>query len=152
MASTPATPLRLAVAGLIHETNTYAAEFAGQTPLRAFEQYSGQDQILQAFDKSNHQVGGFIEGARQAGAELVCAYVGQATPSGTIEAQAYAQMKRRILDGLRAALPVDGVLLALHGVASPTASKTSRATCAWPCANWLAPPRPSPPSTTCTAT
>ena len=84
-------------------------------PLRAFEQYSGQDQILQAFDKSNHQVGGFIEGARQAGAELVCAYVGQATPSGTIEAQAYAQMKRRILDGLRAALPVDGVLLALHG-------------------------------------
>ena len=115
MASTPATPLRLAVAGLIHETNTYAAEFAGQTPLRAFEQYSGQDQILQAFDRSNHQVGGFIEGARQAGAELVCAYVGQATPSGTIEAQAYAQMKRRILDGLRAALPVDGVLLALHG-------------------------------------
>ena len=66
MASTPATPLRLAVAGLIHETNTYAAEFAGQTPLRAFEQYSGQDQILQAFDRSNHQVGGFIEGARQA--------------------------------------------------------------------------------------
>ena len=64
MASTPATPLRLAVAGLIHETNTYAAEFAGQTPLRAFEQYSGQDQILQAFDRSNHQVGGFIEGAR----------------------------------------------------------------------------------------
>lgn len=115
MASTPATPLRLAVAGLIHETNTYAAEFAGQTPLRAFEQYSGQDQILQAFDRSNHQVGGFIEGARQAGAELVCGYVGQATPSGTIEAQAYAQMKRRILDGLRAALPVDGVLLALHG-------------------------------------
>ncbi len=114
MARTQATAPRLAVAGLIHETNTYAAEFAGQTPLRAFEQY-GKDEILQAFDRSNHQVGGFIEGARQTGAELVYTYVGQATPSGTIEAQAYAEMKRRILDGIHAVLPVDGVLLALHG-------------------------------------
>ncbi len=78
-------PVRLAVAGLIHETNTYAAEFAGMTPLRAFEQYRGDD-ILAAFDKSNHQVGGFIEGARKTGATLVPTYVGQATPSGTIEA------------------------------------------------------------------
>ncbi|WP_316151526.1 M81 family metallopeptidase [Cupriavidus sp. BIC8F] len=107
-------PVRLAVAGLIHETNTYAAEFAGMTPLRAFEQYRG-DEVLAAFDKSNHQVGGFIEGARRTGATLISTYVGQATPSGTIEAGAYAAMKQEILDGIRATLPVDGVLLALHG-------------------------------------
>lgn len=107
-------PVRLAVAGLLHETNTYAAEFAGMTPLRAFEQYRGNE-ILAAFDKSNHQVGGFIEGARRTGATLIPTYVGQATPSGTIEAGAYAAMKQDILEGIRAALPVDGVLLALHG-------------------------------------
>lgn len=104
----------LAIAGLIHETNTYAAEFAGMTALAAFEQYHG-DEIEHAFNGSNHQVGGFIEGARQAGVTLVHTYVAQATPSGTIEAEAYLTMKQRVLDGIRAALPVDGVLLALHG-------------------------------------
>lgn len=107
-------PVRLAVAGLIHETNMYTADFAGMTPLRAFEQYRG-DEILAAVDKSNHQLGGFIEGARRTGATLIPTYVGQATPSGTIEAGAYAAMKQDILEGIRAALPVDGVLLALHG-------------------------------------
>ncbi|MEX3985036.1 M81 family metallopeptidase [Paraburkholderia sp. EG287A] len=107
-------PTRLAVAGLIHETNTYATEFAGMTPLSAFEQYWG-DEIPAAFARSNHQVGGFIEGALRTGVTLVHTYVGQATPSGTIEADAYAAMKRNILDGIHAALPLDGVLLALHG-------------------------------------
>ncbi|VVD64478.1 MlrC family protein 2 [Pandoraea horticolens] len=108
------TPVRFAVAGIIHETNTYAAEFSGMTPLRAFEQY-WHDAIPVAFEASNHQVGGFIEGARQAGVTLEYTFVGQATPSGTIEASAYASMKHEILEGIRAKLPVDGVLLALHG-------------------------------------
>ncbi len=108
------TSARFAVAGIIHETNTYAAEFSGMTPLRAFEQY-GNDAVPVAFEQSNHQVGGFIEGARRAGVTLEYTFVGQATPSGTIEASAYALMKQEILDGIRATLPVDGVLLALHG-------------------------------------
>lgn len=107
-------PIRLAVAGIIHETNTYAAEFSGLTQLRAFEQY-WETQIPAVFENSNHQVGGFIEGARRVGATLDYTFVGQATPSGTIDAEAYASMKREILNGIRAKLPVDGVLLALHG-------------------------------------
>lgn len=108
------TPMRFAVAGIIHETNTYAAEFSGLTPLAAFEQYWGQ-RVAEVFDNANHQVGGFIEGARRVGATLDYAFVGQATPSGTIDAAAYASMKREIVEGIRAQLPVDGVLLALHG-------------------------------------
>ena len=151
MASTPATPLRLAVAGLIHETNTYAAEFAGQTRCAPSSNTAARTRSCKPSTNPTTRLAASSKGA-QAGAELVCAYVGQATPSGTIEAQAYAQMKRRILDGLRAALPVDGVLLALHGAGVADGVKISRATCAWPCANWSGPPRPSPPSTTCTAT
>ncbi|WP_353191949.1 M81 family metallopeptidase [Pandoraea pnomenusa] len=108
------TSMRFAVAGIIHETNTYATAFSGLTPLRAFEQYWGES-IPAVFDGANHQVGGFIEGARRVGATLEYAFVGQATPSGTIDARAYAAMKQEILDGIRARLPVDGVLLALHG-------------------------------------
>ena len=83
------TPMRFAVAGIIHETNTYAAEFSGLTPLAAFEQYWGQ-RVAEVFDNANHQVGGFIEGARRVGAMLDYAFVGQATPSGTIDAAAEA--------------------------------------------------------------
>lgn len=112
--TTTITPIRLAVGGILHETNTYAAEFSGLTPLSAFERYHGED-IALAFAGSNHPVGGFIDGARKHGATLVHTFMGQATPSGTIEAAAYANMKQAILDGIRRALPLDGILLALHG-------------------------------------
>ncbi|RXV65029.1 M81 family peptidase [Burkholderia stabilis] len=105
---------RVAVAGLFHETNTYATECTGPTPLAAFRQYHG-DEIERVSRNSNDAVGGFIEGASECGASLVYTYLAVATPSSTIEAGAYAQMKQNILDGIRAALPIDGVLLALHG-------------------------------------
>lgn len=108
------TGIRLVMGGIIHETNTYTAQCAGMTPLTAFEQYAG-DEVIRNFTGANHQVGGFIEGARQHGVTLVPTYLGQATPSGTIEKTAYLAMKEAILAGIKAALPVDGVLLALHG-------------------------------------
>lgn len=106
--------LRLAVGGIIHETNTFATECLGTTPLSAFEQYDGAE-IVEAFTGSNHQVGGFIDGARKHGAEIAWTFLGQATPSGTIAGLAYAAMKQALLSRLREALPIDGVLLALHG-------------------------------------
>lgn len=112
--STTDKPMRFVMGGIIHETNTYAADVAGQTPLASFEQYCG-DEIPGIFTGSNHQVGGYIEGARKHGARLIHTFLGQATPSGTIEGNAYAHMKQAILAGIEQALPIDGVLLALHG-------------------------------------
>ena len=106
--------IRLAIAGIIHETNTYAAESFGLTPLSAFEQYH-HTEIVEIFSGANHQIGGFIEGAAQQQVMLLPTFLGQATPSGTIEQEAYLAMKAQILSGIRASLPVDGVLLALHG-------------------------------------
>jgi len=113
MTQTPR-PLRLAVAGLTHETNTYAVESTGPTPLSAFRQCAG-DAIPARFTGANHALGGFIDGAAQAGAALAYTYFAQATPSATIEASAYTHMKRTLLEAVGAVLPVDGVLLALHG-------------------------------------
>jgi microcystin degradation protein MlrC len=106
--------LRIAVGGVIHETNTFAAEHVGTTPLSAFECYEGE-QIAEAFTGSNHQVGGFIDGARKHAAEVAWSFLAQATPSSTISGKAYAAMKESLIKGVRRALPVDGVLLALHG-------------------------------------
>jgi toxic protein SymE len=107
-------PLRFAVGGVIHETNTFATEHLGPTPLSAFTRLEG-DAIAEAFAGSNHQVGGFIEGAREHGAEIAWTYLALATPSATIADEAYAAMKEALLDAMGRALPVDGVLLALHG-------------------------------------
>ncbi|WP_265920350.1 M81 family metallopeptidase [Cupriavidus nantongensis] len=106
--------IRLAVAGLIHETNTYATESTGPTPIAAFRQGFG-DEIERACRGTNDAVGGFIEGAARTGVVLQFTYLAQATPSATIEAGAYAQMKQKLLGTIAAALPVDGILLALHG-------------------------------------
>jgi microcystin degradation protein MlrC len=39
----------------------------------------------------------------------------RAIPGGSVEAAAYAQLKRELLDSIRAALPLDGFLLDIHG-------------------------------------
>lgn len=109
-------PVRLAVAGLLHETNTYATEFTGMTTLSAFEQFRGRE-ITGAFKTSNHQIGGFIEGADQSGTTIVYTFIAEATPSGLIEARTYLYLKQAIVEGIRSSLPVDGILLALHGAA-----------------------------------
>lgn len=106
--------LRFAVGGIIHETNTYAAESSGLTKIAAFEKYKGQE-IIEHFTDVNHQIGGFIAGADQHNVTLIPTYLAQATPSGTIDREAYLYIKDTILTGIKAALPVDGVLLALHG-------------------------------------
>jgi toxic protein SymE len=46
---------------------------------------------------------------------LAYAHVATATPSGITEGAAYRKLKESIIAGIRAELPVDGVLLALHG-------------------------------------
>jgi microcystin degradation protein MlrC len=107
-------PVRLAVAGLIHETNTYATEFTGLTSLSAFDCVAGED-IDRKFANANHQVGGFIRAARKHGANLLHTFMAEAHPSGVISADAYSSLKNAVLDGIRAALPLNGVLLALHG-------------------------------------
>ena len=56
-----------------------------------------------------------IDGAREAGLELIPLLNAYATPGGMVQASAYATMKRVLLDRLREASGCDGVLLDLHG-------------------------------------
>ena len=53
--------------------------------------------------------------ARQEGFELVEGSCFWAEPSGPTMQASYESMRDEILDQLRAAMPVDGVLLGLHG-------------------------------------
>jgi microcystin degradation protein MlrC len=105
---------RIAIGGLMHESNTFAA---ARTDLAAFEA-GGMETgagIARRWGEAHHEVGGFFEAARRAGFEAVPTFMAWATPAGPLDAATYAEMTDRLLAAIRAAGPVDAVLLALHG-------------------------------------
>lgn len=62
-------------------------------------------------------VGGMLEVLREAGAQAVPLLYASTCPGGYLTAACYDQLKDELLQRLAAALPVDGVLLPLHGSA-----------------------------------
>jgi microcystin degradation protein MlrC len=60
-------------------------------------------------------VGGFLDACDELSAEPVPTLWAWASPSGTIDAAAYASLHDELLERLAASLPVDGVALELHG-------------------------------------
>ncbi|HZZ77975.1 MAG TPA: M81 family metallopeptidase, partial [Gemmataceae bacterium] len=106
---------RIAAGGISHETSTFAST---PTMLHDFEHglglYRGPD-IVERFRGSNNCTGGFIDGAARHGFELVPLLWTFAYPGGLIARTDYETLKAEFLDRLRNALPVDGVLLDLHG-------------------------------------
>jgi len=102
---------RIALGGLIHETNTFVP---GHTPLDAFTVYAGIDMVPH-LTGSPSALGGSLQQVQAAGDVVVPLIYAAAMPGGTITQSAYETLLAHMLDVLRAALPVDGVLLALHG-------------------------------------
>jgi microcystin degradation protein MlrC len=52
--------------------------------------------------------------------QLIPTLLARALPGGSVEASAYATLKAEFLDGLRAALPLDGLFLDMHGAMNVT--------------------------------
>jgi len=105
---------RVLVGGISHETNTFSQE---PTDLAQFHQrvlIEGADLLL-GFGGTRTTVGGFLDGLHLLGATPVPLLYASATPGGIVTRAAFGALRSRLLDGVRDALPVDGVLLALHG-------------------------------------
>lgn len=107
--------MRIATGGISHETSTFAPT---PTTLRDFATglglYRGPD-ILDRFRGTNNCTGGFIAGAERHGFELIPLLWTFAYPGGLVARADYATLKAEFLERLRKVLPVDGVLLDLHG-------------------------------------
>lgn len=106
--------MRVAVGGIWHETNTFAAGRTGEDAFRAY-QFARGPELIDAYRETRNELGGFIEGAARHGLTLVPLLFAGAVPSGVVTREAYASLRDAFLDDLRGAMPVDGVLLALHG-------------------------------------
>lgn len=103
--------MRIAIAGIVHETNTYCRD---QTPATDFHQRRGER--LFRLRGTETSVGGAVDACEAAGdVEIVPLLVASAQPSGTIAREAYDGFRQEILEGLAAAMPLDGVFLDLHG-------------------------------------
>ncbi len=102
--------LRIALAGISHETNTYCA---GSTPKDAFYTYRGKRLLDTAGQESD--LGGAVDACARVGAEAVPILFASTQPSGIIERSAYESFKDEILEGLAEQMPLDGCVLLLHG-------------------------------------
>lgn len=106
--------MRVAIGGLVHETNTYAVGATGLTALSAFTVLRGSE-LQMYFANTGWSVAGMLDEATRRRDEVVATVFSWAEPSGTIEATAYATLKEELLTALAHALPLEAVALELHG-------------------------------------
>ena len=101
--------MRIAVAALHHETNTFCPERADDL---ASVTIRGGDEVLDVHPRSF--IGGFVEGVGTR-ADLVPTAAVSFTGGGPASEQVFVACLEAIIEPLRAAEDVDGVYLALHG-------------------------------------
>ena len=108
---------RIAIAGFQHETNCFTPI---PTTLQDFLQedswpgLTAGKEMFGTFLGCNIPIGGFM---RRAGleAKLVPVLWASAEPSNLVTSEAFETISARILEGISAAMPVDGIYLDLHG-------------------------------------
>jgi microcystin degradation protein MlrC len=104
--------MRIAIASIIHESNTFATH---PTTLADFSLHRGQA-MVDHYRPTFHEVAGYIAGADEFDYELQPLLAASATPAGAVQTEAFETLVAELLERLAAALPsIDGLLLALHG-------------------------------------
>lgn len=107
--------MRIAVGGIEHEASSFIPE---PTPLAAFNNLSRSGDEISRMGDANDIVDGLVRGVRDAGMDLVPLYWAFANSGGMCTRETFEVLKERLIKPLRDAVPVDGVLLSLHGAFS----------------------------------
>jgi len=107
----------VAVGGLMHESNSFNA---AKTELADFENGRGTAKLpgadlIASLKNSNTEIAGYLEGADAERFEVYPAYFATATPKGPLTKETFDTLTGRLIDSLKAAPRLDGILLALHG-------------------------------------
>jgi microcystin degradation protein MlrC len=105
--------MRIAIAGFMHESNTFNPLLTDRAAFVAQSLTSGSD-LLDEWREAHHEVGGFIEAARVEGFEPVPLLMAWATPGGPVADVVFDEITEQICEMLRDS-QADGLLLALHG-------------------------------------
>ncbi|MGH6922523.1 MAG: M81 family metallopeptidase [Propylenella sp.] len=105
---------RVAVGGMWHETNSFSPIATDLASFRRYQYLEGSA-ITERLKGTNCEIGGMIEAAEKLGVALIPTLFAGALPSGMVTRDAFDHITGRIAESISAALPLDGVLLSLHG-------------------------------------
>jgi microcystin degradation protein MlrC len=105
--------MRIAVAGFMHESNTFNPLKADRSAFAAQCLKFGPD-FVDEWRPAHHEVGGFIAAAVADGHEVLPIGMAWATPSGPVTDDVFEEVTGQFCAALRRQ-PCDGLLLALHG-------------------------------------
>jgi microcystin degradation protein MlrC len=103
-------PVKLILGGIMHETHSFSAE---PTTVETFRIWRG-DEIL-SFAGTNHSVGGTLDACASVGIEAAPTYFADALSTSPPNESTFDAMSGELCARIRDALPVDGVVLNLHG-------------------------------------
>src|SRR4051812_17603244 len=104
--------IKVAVAGVYHETNTFVSSTTGLDAFQS-EWIIGRDAFFSRYRGSGTSMGGAIAGAALEGITLEPGLYVSATPSGMVSASAAEEILADIVDAID--YSADGLLLILHG-------------------------------------
>ena len=109
---------RIAVGGFLHETNTFAPTKAGYDDFvhgGGWPAMTIGADVLKTMRNINVGLAGFVEQAEADGWELVPTVSCAASPSAHVTKDAFERIVKVMVDGIKAAGPLDAVYLDLHG-------------------------------------
>ena len=112
--------MRVAVGGLMHETNTYARAATTLADFEAYQFAVGTE--LFSFRGTRTELGGFLDGCEELGWQVVPSLYAVALPSGLVDHGVFEALVDRMADAISGGQRPDGVLLALHGAMVTTRS------------------------------
>lgn len=104
--------MRIVLAMMKHETNTFSPVPTPWERFQAWSGYLGED-VITAYEQTNMTLAAYLRIARREGAEIITPIAAEAMPSGPVAAAAYEYMCGQIVDAV--ARGCDGVMLDLHG-------------------------------------
>src|SRR5436305_1150850 len=107
--------MRIAIGQLWQETNTFNPRPTTRADFEQFGVLRGAEVVERMAD--TNELGGFIQSLRAwpERPEIVGLVRLPAWPGGPVTAETFAWLREEMVGALRRALPVDAVLLALHG-------------------------------------
>src|SRR3954470_2701940 len=109
---------RIAIGGFQHETNTFAPSKADYAAFEAGGGWPGVqygEPLFAAVEGANIPAAGAIQTLRAHGHSLVGTAWAAASPSAHVTSDAFEKILNELVQRLKAASPLDGVYLDLHG-------------------------------------
>lgn len=105
--------MRVLMAEIKHEANTFSPVATTLQSFRDYHYYSGRE--MAALRGASTEIAAFYDVASERGWQLAPALAAMAMSSGKVTAETYQALKHELLEAVAGAGALDGVLLALHG-------------------------------------